>query len=396
MEVFAIETFQNNTDGFTSFLNYRKVQLRTAKEVAELSFIVQDSISHLDLELCQFRAERWKDFTPSSNVLCSLHLEWPKEKDWSLKKVPHLKNMRCHRRILHRTQISIAENFYIGLLYQFIDYACKHSVHSEKILKWFIKFGATGKCDFHKLPENITNHFFECMHSRFTDLEFVKECFRKLPLVCWLFCSKKPGIASDLFYQVNRAGRKVPYVRRMIIQCVLHLSFIYTEDVLKFKNDPMVDRRILSHLPTLIFGIRPSLPVHLNKNLDRLSPKRRTMMLHLFWVYLNLEKVKPATLNAATKSLRLLWNAVPDPFLCFDEIWDVSTGILEENEIGDICDLYSTAAGEFNTYREPRSLQHYSRTTIRKILWKNKHWLPDGVEQTGLPRHLKAYLNLEI
>ncbi|GBO31294.1 hypothetical protein AVEN_45375-1 [Araneus ventricosus] len=122
-----------------------------------------------------------------------------------------------------------------------------------------------------------------------------------------------------------------------------------------------------------------------------MSLPRQTLLLQVFWIYLIKSKNPPE----ATAFLRLIWNSVPDSLLSLREIKEVFKEGVSSAETTDVYNFYSEAVGEFHPDVAPRKLQHYSRTAIRRRLNQNGHWLPDGIKETGLPKKLQSYLNLE-
>ncbi|XP_035217944.1 uncharacterized protein LOC118191255 [Stegodyphus dumicola] len=103
----------------------------------------------------------------------------------------------------------------------------------------------------------------------------------------------------------------------------------------------------------------------------------------------------------------LLWRAIPDPYVKFKEIaasvfeehhflvhHSVMNSIRYENNRKYLC-LYEICFKDMATGpKEPRTLKHLSRCTIRKSMkqaWK----LPSGLSLLRLPKILHDYLNLE-
>ncbi|GBN67194.1 hypothetical protein AVEN_160589-1 [Araneus ventricosus] len=111
---------------------------------------------------------------------------------------------------------------------------------------------------------------------------------------------------------------------------------------------------------------------------------------YAYWTYL--ENYRNP--SAASESLRLGWNAVHDSFISCNEI-TAEFVCFGSEEIVDIYDFYSKAVGECPEDVRPRTLKHLCRSTIRYQLWKGMQWLPEGIEQIGLPSRLQSYLNLE-
>ncbi|CAL1290769.1 unnamed protein product [Larinioides sclopetarius] len=132
------------------------------------------------------------------------------------------------------------------------------------------------------------------------------------------------------------------------------------------------------HCSDLIMNLRPE------------SERRLCLLLHLYWTYLK----RSHHTTAACESLRLVWNAVPDSFISRIEI-NAQLQLLGPEATGDIYDFYCKAVGECHEDVEPRPLKHHCRCAIRLQLWKCMQWLPEGIEQIGLPKVLQLYLKLE-
>ncbi|GBN68525.1 hypothetical protein AVEN_221075-1 [Araneus ventricosus] len=252
---------------FASKVEFRNVELRTAADVVQFSFIVQTSISGLDLELCQSyqvnnhplirnnypslsyskgfissEEKCRKVLATSRNLLYALHLDLPKGRDWSLKNSSQPKDLSYYCRIPHIAKICIGDEFYINILYKIIDYACENTHHNLKVLKWFIKFNGLKNFQFRELPDNILNHFIDCVHPGISDTDFVRECFKKLDFKNWVDSSEKPGRVANLLYQVRRLGKKLDDIVFWSYdfphRCLLHHSFVYVSDVFMFMNEP--------------------------------------------------------------------------------------------------------------------------------------------------------------
>ncbi|KAF8770354.1 hypothetical protein HNY73_017899 [Argiope bruennichi] len=407
---------------FTSKLQYRNVQLWTAADVVQFSFIVQTSICHLDLELCQsykvnnkysFFGRDYPSFSYSKcfvnseekcrkiletnrKLLYTLHLDLPQGRDWGLKNDSEPEYLSYYRRIPHIAKILTGDEFFITILKKIINYACVNSHHSLKVLKWFLRFYELKSFDLSDLPDFILNHFIDCMHPGISDMDFVKECFKKLNFKNWVDPGRKPERVANLLYQVRRVEAKlgdIYWILGFVIRCLLHSSFAYVREVLKFTNEPILCTYFLSSIVTEIYNMSHSKSAwRLTKHLIRTNKKRSCLLLHLYWSYLN----RYRNFAAASESLGIIWNSLPDAFLTYVEI-EATFGNkgFEPKEIEDIYKFYSDAVGEFHSKAVPRSLRHHCRIVIRRRFWKCRQWIPEGIQQIGLPPMLQLYLNLE-
>ncbi|GBO34093.1 hypothetical protein AVEN_186360-1 [Araneus ventricosus] len=134
-----------------------------------------------------------------------------------------------------------------------------------------------------------------------------------------------------------------------------------------------------------------------------MKPERIYLLLQMFWflrngsrrryiIYFRRPEKRP--LAAATECLRLIWSSIPSPLLSFREVYLSLEGALSHDERAQLYCCYAVIVGGFHLRVRPRSLKHLSRTAVRSIMWKNGHYLPDGIRNAGLPKELQEYLNL--
>ncbi|GBN65535.1 hypothetical protein AVEN_225584-1 [Araneus ventricosus] len=136
---------------FSTILEHRLISLKTAADVVRFSFIVQKSISCLDLGLYQnskvsnyfatlcdccgsnrlrnfmnvnSEEKCRKFFTPSRRLLYTLHLDLPKGREYSLMEdVPESVRCSIHSSSSHIGEITPTCGFYSSILSDFIEEA---------------------------------------------------------------------------------------------------------------------------------------------------------------------------------------------------------------------------------------------------------------------------------
>ncbi|GBM81796.1 hypothetical protein AVEN_123184-1 [Araneus ventricosus] len=209
---------------------YRQTYLHTAADVVQYSFIIQNSISHLNLDLCQsypiqYPARIPYDFPSLTfsgdiinteekcqkvlakrrSLLYTLHLDLPRSSERSLKSDSKPLKWSSDVRLPQISKISLCPRFYFSILCNLVQYACNHTDQNIKVLKWFIKLdGYT----FKWLSAGFIRYFVNCMHPGFSDSAFVIECFRKLSFNGWLRVNTKSEEVEKLLIQLNKAERK--------------------------------------------------------------------------------------------------------------------------------------------------------------------------------------------
>ncbi|XP_042912466.1 uncharacterized protein [Parasteatoda tepidariorum] len=96
-----------------------------------------------------------------------------------------------------------------------------------------------------------------------------------------------------------------------------------------------------------------------------------------------------------TYVLKLLWNSITEPFLCQEEFEKIVKAIETSDRLTAAWDWYANHVLEnVISPREPRSLVHLSRCSVRRQLATCLQ-LPCGVDQINVPKILKDYILLE-
>ncbi|CAL1290768.1 unnamed protein product, partial [Larinioides sclopetarius] len=400
----------------TGYKNRFQVEdLISPPDIVQHSFIVQHSLTPLDLEISQsyrymtkiLRIPSRKAYNRVINteekcqklhaptrkrLIYKLNLDLPKTRQWSLKQESP---PRCTTSCIVPPLIAgvvVRDVTYTSRLAKFFFHACVKIDDNEKIMKWFMKRNDLKPYFTEFMNENALSRFVDRMLLESTDLELVKTCLRGLPLRL-LTHEQNPGRVRDLLYLAHRRGGRL---EREILSCHFadycfsHYSLMFVGEVLKFLNAPHLCQGFLKRLSELISEIRHEFYRSDSARSMRGKNERRYALLqHLHWTYLS----RSHNPSAASESLQLIWNSVPDPFITCSELF-TEFQRLEPEENASMYDFYAEAVGDHDDV-EPRSLKHLCRCAIRYQLWICMQWLPEGIEKTGLPASLQSYLKLE-
>ncbi|GBN06461.1 hypothetical protein AVEN_177220-1 [Araneus ventricosus] len=335
------------TRRLTTEIKYKMVEFWFPSDVVQHSFIVQNSISHLDLDVSPSYRLRtsffgcYPKYSPysvinteekcqkchsrSRSLLYELHLDLPKGRESSLKSESFPTNLEIYTDPPCLARIEICDGFYINILRDFIQRACITADLNEKVLKWFMKIDELKYYKSILMAPNVLKYFVDCMHVEFVDSEFVEKCLTKLDFTDLLRHNEKPGIVGNLLHLVHRKGGRLEHKMwrcDFSDRCFSHPSFMYVGEVLKFLDAPHLCGR-------------------------------------------------------------------------FVDLFEKEISHISSEEIADLYDFYSKAVGEYPEDVRPRTLKHLCRSTIRYQLWRSEQWLPEGIEQIGLPTRLQSYLKLE-
>ncbi|KAF8766621.1 hypothetical protein HNY73_019668 [Argiope bruennichi] len=412
---------QIRTPPFFSEVKYSLVELKSVRDVIRYSFIVRNSISYLDLEIYEHprrhalrnitlansishiqkdfinMEEKCKVMEPHRYFLYTLNLDLPNSKNFSLKFGPKPKKLTCLV-VFPVGKIIVYDNLYCCIILNFVESVFKYTDKKLKILKWLLNFNILKESEFYRLPADIVNDFVNFLCPEFPDTAFMKEFFKKFDLVDWMLEYEKPEILEYLLHHAHRNGRRMlqndtVQDQALICTCIIQLFFKNIGPLLKYRHAPEFPTDSYRDLIGEIWLQREAdlSTEALMRPESWMTRERNHLLLQIFWIYLTQWEDKPA----AYEALRLIWNSIPHPYITFDEVQKAYREILSSEEIEDIYEFYVEAVGEGTSKIQPRSLKQYCRTAIRRILWQNNQWLPNGIQQIQLPKKLQAFLNLE-
>ncbi|GBN94114.1 hypothetical protein AVEN_142351-1 [Araneus ventricosus] len=127
-----------------------------------------------------------------------------------------------------------------------------------------------------------------------------------------------------------------------------------------------------------------------------LSSRRLLLLLQIICSFFEgpcIRNMRGVTHATRSEALRLVWRSIPDPYITFDEMTRVCGRRYRITNLRNAHYTYRKAVVFDSSFIQPRTLRQYCRTTIRKSLSDN-HKLPEGVDRLGLPTDMKLFLNL--
>ncbi|CAL1295501.1 unnamed protein product [Larinioides sclopetarius] len=408
---------------FSKTLDYRVVTLKTATDVVRFSFIAQNSISYLNLELCQYSTvsnylgtscyncalklsnsfinteeKCRKFFTQSRRLLYTWHLDLPNGRECSLKNVPNSITYERDPWNPHLAKIVPTCGFDLSILSDLVEDFISINNDKLKILKWILKMSYSSLPLLYVLEIRIVNKFIDCFYPEITDSAIFKDFIMHFDFTEWISTHEKPEILEYLLQYARYYGREdleddFP-IDEVIDPCIFNRYFLNIGPILKYINRPRFQSDDYQLYFLNISSMRPNLTEEKLLRVEkRVNRERIHQMLQIIWMYID-SKQHYCT-QAASEALRLIWCSIPDAYISFKEIKRAFRGIFKAGELKNMYDFYATAVDKTSESDEPRSLQHLCRALIRKTLRKNQIWIPEGIRQICLPKSIELFLNLE-
>ncbi|GBO14349.1 hypothetical protein AVEN_264458-1 [Araneus ventricosus] len=405
---------------FTDRVQHQGITLHSLADYVRFSFIVQKSLTPLDLKLCEryFNTNNFtltyhlsiaggvsehisteekcrKVLATDQSLLYRLHLDLPKGRECSLHGRPKFGDLVVDPSIPHIGSIFTPPDRLLLLLCDYIVKALRLTGKELRILEWLVRFD-----EYSEIPSKIRDILIEFLSSKKIHSPIVKGFFNKFNLREWMVENEEPEILEYLLYEARHKGIILEDGRNYGLTdcCIIRSVYLNIGPTLKYNYAATYSMDICAYyLGSITFFRVGTIGSVIRKAETWMSRKRFYKLLQFFKIYSSFtcSGCRASELADASEAVRLLWESVSDSFLSSNEIMTVLGEKLTAKELTDMCNFYSTAVGESHSFLDTRSLKHLCRTAIRAFLWAYKLWLPDGIRRTGLPEKLQSYLNLE-
>ncbi|GBN97814.1 hypothetical protein AVEN_227313-1 [Araneus ventricosus] len=255
-----------DSDIFSTAIEGRSIVLQTATDVARFSFIVQDSISYLDLKLLQdsrisdfrslcnsCRSRRLRNFVnteekcrkffaPKRRLLYTLHLDLPKGRECSLKDPVVTESVHYVPCCIsaHIAEITLTCGFHEKNLSNFIEDALSINFPKDKLLKWVVKIPFWEVPLLSRLEIRTASKFIECFYPEVTDSALLNRFIVQFDVIEWMEEHEKPEILEYLLYHARLCGNikiEDEHEIELISHCIYCHHYLNIGPILKYISD---------------------------------------------------------------------------------------------------------------------------------------------------------------
>ncbi|GBO43958.1 hypothetical protein AVEN_5791-1 [Araneus ventricosus] len=256
---------------FLDVVKYRRVALCSTKDIIECCFIVQDSLSYLNLELCiscvshefgygtlSYHSGRQHDkgfvcteekcrkkFDRNRYLMYRLHLDIPKQRCISLKHGPSPEELVPGLEHFPVGKLLVCKDYYPYILSRFIEYIFEHTHigYKLRVTKWLLRLEAVKEFEFGCLSAEVTNYFVDLLYPKFVNSELMKQFLRKCNLGDWIEGYERPEVLEGLLYLAHRCGRRRiemvgAHDHALSNLCIFQQAFLNVRPLLKYRHAP--------------------------------------------------------------------------------------------------------------------------------------------------------------
>ncbi|GIY17593.1 SOCS box domain-containing protein [Caerostris darwini] len=410
-------------------LMYKQILLEDAKSIVKYSFVLEKTsrsglcLSYLDLNLGEYSEYKKrgirhkficteedcrKYLVPERKLLYLLHLDIPRRKEDRFDDFnQYLLDNHNNPDSFHVSTISENDAACLSMILEkLVLSAFKRKQDKAKIIRWFLKIRNAGMVS----PQNeskdpsgaFTYHlYFKCKNS-----EVVKEFLKQDDFFLMFLLKYESEVIEYFLYHARKSSYDL-YEQKVLpfdfIQASLMIGiFDHVESLLKYQDAPGFDVLTFSLLQSRIIetNIMTATKEELLVPLQWMSKQRLLLMLQTIWIIMcprgmdRLENPVFMYRDHPRDIIRWYWRSLPDPFISLAELVKAYGKIMGLERVSYVHAVYEEAMGEDVPNLAPRPLMQYCRTTIRKTLFANNHWLPDGIRQINIP-FLHPFLKLE-
>ncbi|GBL73093.1 hypothetical protein AVEN_128246-1 [Araneus ventricosus] len=407
-----------NKDVFAENPQRMHERLYNLSNIVKFSFIVQKSLSPLDLELCRFclqRGENNKDtrsyFDPfplsPKNTYISTE-ESCRKYFWEDRAIMYERNLdvsNCIEQSLRKNlpepalesygtyfnKLSISNTVDRCVLHNIKMHASENPDHKIKFIRMLVRLQKLQDPFIEQFWAKYVTEFLKDLRDRSNDSNLVKAVLKLIDFEAWMIDNQDPELLEDLLFHVrlSKCNLKegIEYKRDFINECTIENKFMDVAPFLKYKDCPHFTSETYRHLKKKMR--RHLMGQSMKKAEYYLGRKRSFLLLQILWFYYN------QNYPSASVALHLIWESVPDAYISLREIVLIFAEFLSPVTVNKIYSFYTRAIGKSSESNNPRSLLHFCKTTIRRSLGSKKLWLPDAIKQAGFPTEIEQYLSLE-
>ncbi|CAL1291604.1 unnamed protein product [Larinioides sclopetarius] len=404
---------------------FADVYIDEVENVVKYSFIIHKSITYLDLSLCELsdlKGKTWglkirmtprriyyrvlmkkyicteeackKHMAPNRKLLYNYHLDVSNRLERSLYNTEPYEKIRYRSKGVLLNKIGTKPNWFEKHFNCMINEIC---MRSKKKVAFLGKVGKVAKrLKFIGKNRYIREKGLYFLFAYRADSTAVVDFMTAMDLEDGFFLGLHPN-ALEFFVQrthgISSDLGKLPFGIDLINASIGSYPYREYEKVVslfKFCSAPRFCKKTYEETKLRIDWKSLDLPddtLETPVENGLMSRERYFLVLQILDIYLD---DGPEELE----SLQLVWRSIPDAVISLDELKSAFPALMDTKHIQEIHGYIKNITGEEAVFLQPRSLKHYCRCAVRRILCSNGQ-LSTGIDSLGLMSELQSYLKLE-
>ncbi|GBN25056.1 hypothetical protein AVEN_65055-1 [Araneus ventricosus] len=404
---------------------FADIYIDEADDVVKYSFVVHKSVTYLDLSLCELsvlKGKTWglripmtpksilyrvllkkyicteeackKHLAPNRKLLYNFHLDVPNRLERSLQNTEPYERIRyCSKGVL-LNKIGTKPNWFEKEFNEMINEIFMRTRKKVKFLRRVSE--AAKRLKFIGKNRYIREKGLFFLYAYHADSTAVVDFMTAMDFEDGFFLGLHPKALEFYVQRTHRASSelgKLPFGIDLINASIGSYPYREYEKVVslfKFCSAPRFCKKTYEETKLRIDWKSLNLPDDTSETPVKnglMTKERYFLILQILDIYLD---DGPEELE----SLQLVWRSIPDVVICLDELKAAFPALMGTKRIKEIHGYIRNITGEEAVFPQPRSLKHYCRCAVRKILCGNGQ-LSTGIDSLALMSELQSYLKLE-
>ncbi|GBN48813.1 hypothetical protein AVEN_8505-1 [Araneus ventricosus] len=405
------------------YLHSPSALIKGVKSTVEYSFIVQRSVTCLDLSLCEFSKFKRKPerestlanfikikfkyledeiekinaiFTEEAckkrlarnrKLLYNYHLDVSKELEVSLRNAEPQDIRKCYSNSVLLNRIVLIYNMYETYLNKIITKTLQETNQKVRLIHQVSKMAK--HLNFVSKNKYIRDKGLFFLYLQRADSTVGKDFLIAMDFEDDYYFCLSVDVFEFVLYHVGYDLWSRPSCEDPIHTAIFDYAYVKAGSLLQYRDSPRFCGKL--------YRIMNSNRLLLSEDELNIAFQNGLITKERYFLIVEILHVLCGQVSGGLKALQMVWRSIPDPFVTLDELTLVFARPPDSRIVQRTRRFVKDITGEDvrdERGHQPRKLKHYCRTLIRRVLSNNKQ-LSTGIGEMKLPTSIVSFLRLE-